>query len=36
MILNTSHTGESIMFQLVFTPKALGFNPVSALGNLSP
>ena len=32
---NTNYTGGSVMLQFIYTPKALGFDPVSALGNLS-
>ena len=32
---NTTYTGGGIMLQVVFTPKSLGFDPVSALGNLT-
>ncbi|MCF7825662.1 MAG: porin family protein [Candidatus Marinimicrobia bacterium] len=35
MTFNTNHTGGAIMFQLIFSPKALGFDPLAALGNLS-
>jgi len=29
------YTGAAVMLQFIYTPKALGFDPVSALGNLS-
>ena len=32
--MNTSYTGGSIMLQVIYTPKALGFNPIALLGNL--
>ncbi len=33
--MNTSYTGGSIMLQVIYTPKALGFNPMALLGNLT-
>lgn len=34
-IMNTSYTGGSFMLQVIYTPKALGFDPLAALSNLA-
>jgi len=34
-LLNISYSGGAVMLQLIYSPKALGFDPMSALGNLT-